>query len=277
MTYRLLALDLDGTLLQHDGSIHRRDLDAIERVQRSGVLVTIATGRMFSGARDAAERIGAEGPMVCVDGSHLLASRQGDPLAHHGIAGDDARLLRQLVHEHQTASYLFAQERIVHDDRGHDFASYVATWSPNLEVASRTTEHPLWEHDDGVLAALTLGPEGTIASLCLALEAQLGHAVTVASFQVKRAPGTSAALIRAKGHDKGTGLRRLFAHHGLDPKEVVVVGDWLNDVPMFQVAGRSFAMGHAPEAVKAKATDRLRTEGGVGGGVAEAIELAFGV
>ncbi len=277
MPYRLLALDLDGTLLQHDGGIHPRDLDAIARVQRAGVKVTIATGRMFSGAREAAERIGAEGPLVCMDGSHVVASREGGALAHHGIAGDHARTLQGLVREHRSASYLFAQERIVHDDEGQGFAPHVATWSPNLELVSRTTEHPLWEHDDGVLAVLTLGPAETIGSLHQALSSELGHAVTVATFQVRRAAGMSAALIRAKGHDKGTGVRRLASHHGLDPSEIVVVGDWLNDLPMFAVAGRSFAMGHAPEEVKAKATDHLQTEGGQGGGVAEAIERAFAV
>jgi hydroxymethylpyrimidine pyrophosphatase-like HAD family hydrolase len=57
---------------------------------------------------------------------------------------------------------------------------------------------------------------------------------------------------------------------------VVVVGDWLNDLPMFEVAGRSFAMGQAPEDVKRAATDRLKADGMRGGGIAEAIRRAFG-
>ena len=277
MPYRLLALDLDGTLLQHDGSIHDRDREAIARVQAAGVMVTIATGRMFSGAREAAELIEAQGPLVCVDGSHVVTSREGDRLAHHGIAGADAKTLQALVREHRLAHYLFAQERIVHDPEGRDFAAYVATWSPNLEVVDRASSHPFWDHDDGILAVLCLGQEEDIRDLGRALFSELDHAVSVATFQVRRTPGTAAALIRAKGHSKGTGLKRLSTHHGIDLNEVVVVGDWFNDVPMFKEAGRSFAMGHAPEEVKAHASDRLRTEGGGGGGVAEAIEKVWGL
>ena len=54
------------------------------------------------------------------------------------------------------------------------------------------------------------------------------------------------------------------------------VGDWLNDVPMFKVCGRSFAMAQAPEIVKEAATDHLLAHGSRGGGIAEAIERAWG-
>jgi hypothetical protein len=52
------------------------------------------------------------------------------------------------------------------------------------------------------------------------------------------------------------------------------VGDWLNDLPMFQVAGRSFAMGQAPDAVKSAATDVLDATATTGGGIAEAARRA---
>ena len=56
----------------------------------------------------------------------------------------------------------------------------------------------------------------------------------------------------------------------------IVVGDWVNDVPMFQVAGRSFVMGSAPDAVRAAASDVLASPAGAGGGIAEAIARAWG-
>ena len=56
-----------------------------------------------------------------------------------------------------------------------------------------------------------------------------------------------------------------------------MVGDWLNDVPMFAVAGRSFVMGQAPRAVKATATDELLADCWTGGGVAEAVRRAWGM
>jgi hydroxymethylpyrimidine pyrophosphatase-like HAD family hydrolase len=87
--------------------------------------------------------------------------------------------------------------------------------------------------------------------------------------------GASRWWQRARA-DEGTAIAWLAAHHGCAPSEVVVVGDWINDVPMFQAAGRSFVMAQAPERVKAAATDRLLSSGLRGGGVAEAIARAFG-
>ena len=55
------------------------------------------------------------------------------------------------------------------------------------------------------------------------------------------------------------------------------VGDWINDIPMFEVAGRSFAMGQAPDEVKSRATDVLTETSETGGGVASAIDQAFGI
>ncbi len=83
-------------------------------------------------------------------------------------------------------------------------------------------------------------------------------------------------MVRAAGPTKGTAIAWLAEHHGCELSDVVVVGDWLNDVPMFEVAGRSFAMAQAPEQVKQAATDRLNADGLVGGGIAEAIRRAFG-
>ena len=58
--------------------------------------------------------------------------------------------------------------------------------------------------------------------------------------------------------------------------EAVAIGDWVNDVPMFKVAGRSFAMGTAPDIVSAQATDLLSHTAEAGGGIAEAIRRAWG-
>ncbi len=82
--------------------------------------------------------------------------------------------------------------------------------------------------------------------------------------------------MRAAGPSKGTALAALCRAAGCAVGDAVAVGDWVNDIPMFEVAGRSFAMGDAPDAVRAKATDVLATQAGSGGGIAESIRRAWG-
>lgn len=96
------------------------------------------------------------------------------------------------------------------------------------------------------------------------------------SFAVSACPGKYAVLVRAAGPSKGTALAELCQGIGCTVADAVAVGDWVNDVPMFEVAGRSFAMGGTPEHVRTKATDVLDAATGGGGGIAEAIKRAWG-
>jgi hypothetical protein len=275
--YKLLALDVDGTLLRRDGSIRGDDLDAIRRLQGAGVPVTLATGRLYSGTREVARRAGITGPVACVDGSHIVHTEGDEHLYSRTLAGADAATLRDIMGRHEAACFLFAQDAIVLDEAGAPYAHYVQTWSPAMEVVERVTAHPHWDHELGVLALVAVGAEGSIRGAAEEVLLRLSAAAAVVSFPVLRGSGTFAMVVRALGPTKGTAIAWLAAHHRCATSEVVAVGDWLNDVPMFHAAGRSFAMAQAPEPVKAAATDRLEADGAHGGGVAEAIARAFGV
>jgi HAD superfamily hydrolase (TIGR01484 family) len=85
MTYRLLALDLDGTLLRRDHSMDERDVAAIRELQAAGVTVTIVTGRLCSRAACAARACSIEGAIARVEGSHLVEMATGTTLIHHGM------------------------------------------------------------------------------------------------------------------------------------------------------------------------------------------------
>jgi hydroxymethylpyrimidine pyrophosphatase-like HAD family hydrolase len=97
MRYRLLALDLDGTLLRRDGCVDHRDIAAIAELQAAGVTVTIVTGRLHSGATGAARACAIEGAIACVEGSHLIEIASGRTLVHHGMSGDIATLVRRFL------------------------------------------------------------------------------------------------------------------------------------------------------------------------------------
>ncbi|MCC6554578.1 MAG: HAD family phosphatase [Polyangiaceae bacterium] len=78
---RIIALDLDGTLLRHDGSIDPADVAAIHAARRAGVLVVIATGRLVNGAMHALRSLPVDGPLVCADGRLVACARTGAHLA----------------------------------------------------------------------------------------------------------------------------------------------------------------------------------------------------
>jgi hydroxymethylpyrimidine pyrophosphatase-like HAD family hydrolase len=212
-----------------------------------------------------------------VDGSHIVHTEGDEHLFSRTLAGAEAGVLRDIAGRHDAACFLFAQDSIVLDAAGAPFAHYVQTWSPAMEVVERVTAHPHWDHEHGVLALVAVGAEASIRGAAEEVRARLSSAAVVMSFPVLRGTGTFAMVVRALGATKGTAIVWLATHHRCAPSEVVVVGDWLNDVPMFHAAGRSFAMAQAPEPVKEAATDRLQADGAHGGGIAEAIARAFGI
>jgi hydroxymethylpyrimidine pyrophosphatase-like HAD family hydrolase len=125
------------------------------------------------------------------------------------------------------------------------------------------------------VAAVAIGEPGAVAG---AADLLRGHAERVfsVSFDVSWCPGKHAVLVRSAGPNKGSALKELCATAGCTVADAVAVGDWFNDIPMFEVAGRSFVMGEAPDSVRVKATDVLARPAGAGGGIAEAIRRAWG-
>src|SRR5580698_9736551 len=121
MGYKLLALDVDGTLVRRDGSIHPEDEAAVGRLVASGVPVTIVTGRLYSGTRHVARALRLRGPIACVDGSQIVDLRDDTPLFYRSIAGDDAALLRDVLERHRATSFLFVEDTIVHDPEGEPY------------------------------------------------------------------------------------------------------------------------------------------------------------
>jgi Cof subfamily protein (haloacid dehalogenase superfamily) len=274
--YKLLAIDLDGTLLDHNGEAKEEDVVAIRKALKRGIKVTICTGRLYSGTRPSAELLGIGGPVGCADGSHIVRVEGDATLHHRGIRGRAASRLRASLARNDLLAFLFAEDAIVHDERGADYLPYVRTWSTDLRFAYRVTDHELWDSKDGMTAVVALGREASVGRTVADLEREADGQMQVAMFPFRRDGEHWGMVARAAGGTKATALAWIADHYGFSMAETVCVGDWLNDLPMLQAAGRSFAMGQAPDDVKRAATDVCTKTIETGGGIAEAIERAFG-
>jgi Cof subfamily protein (haloacid dehalogenase superfamily) len=276
---KLLAVDLDGTLLDVRGRPHVRDLHALRAALSAGVRVSIITGRLYSGTRPVIELLGLRGAVGCADGSHLVDTSLHTTLLHLGLRGSAARGLRDALRSARLTTFVFAQDAIGHDPAGNPFVNYVTTWSKDLRPSRDVFEHGLWDSDEGVTAVVALGSIEQIDRAVDDIARQLSSVTVVAKFQIRRGGemGTWAIIVRASGGTKGTALRWIAEREQIALKDTVCIGDWINDVAMFELAGRSFAMGQAPDEVKAKATDTLSETVDEGGGVARVIEEVFGI
>jgi hypothetical protein len=276
---RLLAVDLDGTLLDPTGTPHAHDVKAIRAALAAGVAVSIVTGRLYSGTRGTVEVLGLRGAVGCADGSHLVRASDHTTLLHIGVRDLQAETLRAAFARAGVATFVFARDAIGHDPAGAPFVDYVATWSSDVRVVEDVFQHELWAADEGVTAVVAVGKRDDVTGVVAELQRELQGAVIAAAFPMRRGNhvGLWAMIVRSSTGTKGTALQWIAEHEGVPLADTVCVGDWINDVPMFDVAGRSFVMGQAPPEVKDRATDVLPMTSEHGGGVAHVLRTVFGI
>ncbi len=272
----MLVTDLDGTLLDPSGRVHASDRVAIAALHKRGIPVSICTGRMYSGTREIALEIGVTGPVACVDGGHLVEVRSNETLAMFALGAALSELLRTLLCATTLPCFAFSNDQVVHDDRGLPHVRFIRTWSPHTRFERRMLEPEVWGSLRNLVSIVMVGSrmelEGLLTSAALVAAGELQSALFPLR-ETERA-GNWALILRRARIDKGTAVTWLAERHGVRLSDVVVVGDWVNDLPMFAVAGQSFAMAQAPSQVAEAATSRLRANVHLGGGIAEAAERA---
>ncbi len=276
MPLALLALDLDGTLLRPDGTVDARDARAVRRAIEAGVAVTLATGRVSTGTLPTARALGLVHPLVCADGGLLVDAATGERLEQTAISLATASDVIDAFDSHSLAAFVLMHDAIHCDERGRGHTEYVRTWTTNVSVHEHLGRASAWRRDGEIALTVGIGTQDDVAGALERLSASHADRIDVVSFKINRAGDRWAIMTRPSGCTKGTGLERVARRLGVAHEHTAVVGDWLNDVPMFQWAHRSFAMGQAPAPVRAAATDTLTATSSTGGGVAEAIERWLG-
>ena len=257
------------------GHVRRADREAVAALLERGVHVTLCTGRMFSGTQPLALELGLDAPLACVDGSHVAHSRTGEALSCSGLTSEAIRVLCDVLHRHKAASFALSDELLFHDDDGEEHLDYMRLWSRETRAVRGLLQEESWHRGRTVPAILALATEDRIRSAERALVRSSALLQTIVfESQSSFADGTRpwALLVRAAGIDKGTGIEWLARHYGLSLDEVVAVGDWVNDIPMLERAGLSFAMAQAPDGVRGAADELLASDDESGGAIAEVAE-----
>jgi Cof subfamily protein (haloacid dehalogenase superfamily) len=247
MRPRLLALDLDGTVLTEDCRIPAGHARAIRAIEALGLTVAIVTGRSLLTTRVVWNDLGLATPLVCFNGA-WVGRADRTVLAASLLAEDDVRaVVEALAGVDGSLSFYPDADRWIMDRELPATAGWRALYRAPIEVDAAVGR--TWRGTSCKL--MFVADPQRIPAVVGDLRARFGDRFHLAVSQPDRFE------IHHRGITKAWGLARLAAHLGIAREAVWAVGDADNDREMIAWAGTGCAMGHAPDGVLALARHRL--------------------
>ena len=242
--YKLIAIDMDGTLLNKEGKVSEKNRQAIKKATENGVKVVITTGRGFSGIERFLDELGlnkqGEYALVC-NGGAAYNCHTKKPISTLGIKGKDLHIINEINKELNltlqayTLDMCFASEENEYTkfEREH-----IGTKIEIIDFCKDIKE------DDDLMKVLLLEKPEVLDEKIKMIPKEIKEKYTL----VKSLPVTLE--IMNKECHKGFGLEKLIKELGIKREEVISIGDEQNDFEMIEFAGLGVAMGNASEKIK---------------------------
>ncbi|HEX8491851.1 MAG TPA: Cof-type HAD-IIB family hydrolase [Pyrinomonadaceae bacterium] len=261
MAIRLIALDLDGTLLTSRGEVSEGNRQAIASARERGVRVALVTGRRFRDARPLALQLGLNVPLISHNGAltkhaHTLetvavsllpieaaqeALSIGRTNGMDAMVSDDPLGKGVLVYDHLSdgnqalARYIAWSRRVHGDEAAEESVRRVASLEDYLD-------HP-------PIHVTYSGTVGQIQSLGESIKCELQERVKVFSTVYPKQDFALLDILHPEA-SKGVGVAAAAAEYGITREEVMAVGDNYNDLEMLHYAGTPVIMGNADPALQ---------------------------
>ena len=265
MGYKLICIDVDGTLLNSKHKITKRTKDIILQAHKMGVHIVISTGRMYTDAEYYSNLIGVKSPVIASNGA-FIKEKDNDKVIFKDVLGKSLSLeLLEIFRKHSIKPYFSTPHKFYYGNimfklfylvtkllgtRSNKLdAEYVFSWNQWEKV--------LHKEKDNIVKGEIIYKD---AALIYELRNELK---TLPQLEIVDSSRYNIEITR-QGVSKGKAVAILAAFYGLTREEIITIGDSENDVSMLEYAGLGIAMGNATDNVKQKAdyiTDSNDQEG----------------
>ena len=245
MKYKLLVLDVDGTLLNDEREISKRTLAALLKVQQMGVRIVLASGRPTYGLMPLAKtlELGNYGGFVLsYNGCQIIKAQNGEILFERRINPEMLPYLEKKARKNGFAIFTYHDDTLITDSPDNEYIKNEALLN-NLKII----------REDEFSTAIDFAP-----CKCMLVSDKEKALIGLELHWEKRLAGTLDAFrsepyfleVVPCGVNKANTLGALLEHLGVTREEVIAVGDGVCDVTMLQLAGMGVAMGHSQDSVK---------------------------
>ena len=243
MGYRLLAADIDGTLITSKQKLTEATLGAVAELRKQGKFFTLSTGRPIMGVKKYVHLVSPGVPLISYNGAMIIRPDNGEIVYERELSAASAREIIRRGCEHGSVVIVWAKNRL--------FTSVI---NEHVENYSRITGEAINLIDDPE-AVISLGVTKCIwldsAENISRYRAELMEKPVEEADHCTSTPNLLEFM--SEGVSKGEGLKKICEYCGVDISEAIAAGDELNDISMIKAAGLGVAMGNAHEEVKAAA------------------------
>ncbi len=249
---RLIALDLDGTLLNTDKQLTERNRDALYAAAEKGIFIVPSTGRFYKGMPDAIRALPFVRYVITINGAQVIDLQSDEPVYSADIPTDEALALYHfldtvpVIYDCYTGGWGYMTARM--QEMAAEYVGEVHALEMVRRLRSPVPELKKYLAENG------LRPQ----KIQLFTKNDVPYREKLMGILKEKYPqfAISSSLynnveINSHDADKGLALRHLWEHLGLRRDEVMAFGDGLNDLAMLKTAGYSVAMGNAHPDVKA--------------------------
>lgn len=247
MKYKLIALDLDGTLKNSNNEITEKTRQALIQAQKQGVKIVLASGRPTPGLRHEAKALELEkyeGYILSFNGARVVDVKNGETIYEQTLTIDEAKKSYIRAKEYHLACMTYEDDVIVTEDIDDE---YVYVEARINDIQKRKVESFQENLKDPIHKVLLTGKPEYVASIEEEFKQPFGDSLSI----YRSAP--YFIEIMAKGIDKAASLDRLAKALGIQQEEVMAFGDGYNDLSMIEYAGLGVAMANAVDEVKQRA------------------------
>lgn len=264
----VVVSDIDGTLLSDNGFIDKESQKLISQLPKHGIHFTVATGRLHSAIIDLAKDLGIDIPLISMDGA-LIKSLSDDTVLFESFVKE--KYVRKAI---TLADTFLLNIALCHDDAIYYTERNSVIQQIMEKFGARYEE--VQSYDEYCDKTLEVVFASDYRDSLRYVYNRLGFPYTFgldrSYFRSQSRDNIYYLEIRNKGTSKGMGFKRLLKHLKIKEKHTAVIGDWYNDLSLFEIGGFKVAVSNAVAEIKRHA-DFITSRDNNSGGVGEFIEM----
>lgn len=271
--YKLLALDLDGTVLNSNNEISLPLLQTINQLS-DDIVVMIVTGRHHTAAKPYYDQLKLKTPIICCNGTYLYDFQTANVIRENSIPKEQARAFLSLCDQYQLKKIIYVTNSMLYDESNpmkhmetlrHWAQSFPENDKPSILKIS-DFETPIRD-SEYVWKFVIEGEDKNVQSF-------FENSFIQQQFSAEQSFVNRFDLAH-KGNTKGNRLIEYIESLGIRAEQVVAIGDNHNDISMIEIAGLGVTLNHAEEAVKEAADFVIKTNNDDQHGLANFIQSIF--